>query len=1071
MGPKLKVQQELAALIQAAAKTVGDGGALGGLSGCAFSLVVAARKSATRGRLLVITPGLDVAEQIQLDLDALLPGTATLVAPVLDSQSPDKPAAWNAILARIQSTSEAIVLAPAATLLDALPAPRAIEASSISLRPGETLKLEPLFARLVESGLERVEQVEGPGQFARRGGIVDIYASTQLHPVRLELFGDRIESVRSFEPDTQRSFEALAEGFSFPLLKPGNDETATLTEYLSGASTVVCEPALCLERINTHASFSDDPAERPRAAAARGILAGAELRLTHEVLERNLECTAPVNLGDGYEGVGTLLKAFGQAGLTCLLFCGTEAEQRPARQGLIGQGVHEGPGLVLLPGDVDGGRVFKALGYAILSLHQLLGRQRRRQRFEEAAEPKLMQDVMDDFVELEAGDYVVHLQHGVARFRGMENLQRDGRSGEFLSLEFDEGVILHVPASSADVVQKYIGMRGVAPKLSRFNTAAWSERKLRAQQAVLKLAADMLEVQALRAQEAGHSCKKDGPEMADFEAAFGFTDTPDQVTSAAAIKRDMESRKPMDRLLCGDVGYGKTELAMRAAFKMVAEGRQAAVLVPTTVLAQQHFLSFSDRMKQFAINVDLLSRFRSPLQHRKTIEALAEGRVDIVIGTHRLLSADVQFKDLGLLVIDEEQRFGVEHKERLKHLRRTVDLLTLSATPIPRTLHQALLGLRDISNLTTPPALRHAVITRLMHWNDRELQDAIRRELNRDGQVFFVHNRVMDIEQVRDRVQSLVPEARIEVGHGQMNENELEEVMLRFMNREIDVLVSTTIIESGIDVRSANTIIIHDAHRHGLADLHQLRGRVGRHIHQAWCYLLIPDDVSLSDVAAKRLKAILQYQSLGSGFKIAMRDLELRGAGNLLGAEQSGHIASIGYDLYCRMLDRAVRKLKHQEVAPDVDTQLDLGLDVQIPRKYVDSSKHRLELYRRMARIRDDAQMEALHRELSDRFGKPPREVELLLTSALTRNRLARLGIIAVSRGEGHLKLRALSAPRAQKQLALVSQSFRVLDETNLALPLRKGLEQPADQMRFLSNLMSALAAKKGFGDEAPPKT
>ncbi len=1066
MGPMLKVAGQLAALLQAAGKAAGAGQVLGGISGCAYSVAVAGMANAATRPLLVLTPGLELSELIQQDLETLQPQATVVVCPVLDANSPDKAAAWNAALARMQSSASPIVLAPVATLLDGLPAPSAIAASSVSLRPGDNLKLEPLFKRLVACGLERVEQVTAPGQFARRGGIVDIYAGTQLHPVRLELFGDQIDSVRSFEPDTQRSYESMPQGMSFPLLAPGSDQDATLADYTRGAAVVVCEPANALERINTQASFSEDEGIRQRAAAARGLLAAAKLRLTAVPADASWDCRAPVVLGDGYEGVGTLLKALLESGQKVLLLCGTEAELRPARQGLIGQGLSESPELALLPGDVEGGRVFPTLGYALLSLHELLGRHRRKLRFTEQSEQRQLQDVMDDFVELEAGDYVVHLQHGIARFRGMENLQRDGRSGEFLSLEFDEGVILHVPASSADVVQKYIGMRGVAPKLSRYNTAAWSERKLRAQQAVLKLATDMLEVQALRAQEAGHACEKDGPEMAEFEAAFGFTDTPDQVTSSAAIKRDMESRKPMDRLLCGDVGYGKTELAMRAAFKMVNEGRQAAVLVPTTVLAQQHFLSFSDRMKQFAINVDLLSRFRSPMQQRKTIEALAEGRVDIVIGTHRLLSADVQFKDLGLLVIDEEQRFGVEHKERLKILRRTVDLLTLSATPIPRTLHQALLGLRDISNLTTPPALRHAVITRLMHWNDRELQDAIRRELARDGQVFFVHNRVLDIEQVRDRVQSLVPEARVAIGHGQMNEHELEDVMVRFMDREIDVLVSTTIIESGIDVRSANTIIIHDAHKHGLADLHQLRGRVGRHIHQAWCYLLIPDDVSLSDVAAKRLKAILQYQSLGSGFKIAMRDLELRGAGNLLGAEQSGHIASIGYDLYCRMLDSAVRKLKQQDVAPDVDTQLDLGLDLQFPRKYVESGKHRLELYRRMARIRDDAQAAALERELADRFGKPPREVSLMLTAALTRNRLARLGILSVTRGEGHLKLRALSASKAHRSLSLVSQSFRVLDESNLALPLRKGIEQPADQLRFLSNLMSALAAKKGFGDD-----
>jgi transcription-repair coupling factor (superfamily II helicase) len=669
-------------------------------------------------------------------------------------------------------------------------------------------------------------------------------------------------------------------------------------------------------------------------------------------------------------------------------------------------------------------------------------------------------DVFDDFVELEPGDYVVHLQHGVARFRGIETLQREGKPGEFLALEFAEGTVLHVPATNADVVQKYIGMRGEVPPLSKLNTAAWSERKLRAQHSVLKLAGEMLELNALRAQEAGHPSKPDSSEMAEYEAACPFRDTVDQATSSVAIKRDMEGRKPMDRLLCGDVGYGKTELAMRAAFKMVLEDRQVAMLVPTTVLAQQHFYSFRERMRSFPVNIELLSRFRTPLEQRDVVEKLHEGTVDIVIGTHRLLSDDVQFKDLGLVIIDEEQRFGVEHKEKLKLLRRTVDLLTLSATPIPRTLHQALLGLRDISNLTTPPQNRLPIVTRLMHWNDRELQDAIRNELSRDGQVFFVHNRVFDIDVFADRVRRLAPEARVEIGHGQMPERQLEEVMLRFMAREIDVLVCTTIIESGIDVRNANTIIIDNAHHFGLSELHQLRGRVGRYHHQAHCYLMVPDDVGLSEVAAKRLKAILQYQALGSGFKIAMRDLELRGAGNLLGAEQSGHIATIGYDLYCRLLDRAVKKLRNQPVPPEVDTQLDLGLDLQIPRNYITGQKQRLEIYRRLARIQDDGQAEALTRELADRFGKLPREIERMVSAALVRSRLARLGIISVTRGEGHLKLRALSASQAHKRLQAATTSFRILDDTWLALPLRKGLENPDDQLRFLHNLLATMAAK-----------
>ncbi|MCC6463754.1 MAG: transcription-repair coupling factor, partial [Planctomycetes bacterium] len=881
-------------------------------------------------------------------------------------------------------------------------------------------------------------------------------------PLRLELFGDQLESVRAFDSESQRSFESLPEGAAFPLLAlDPAASTASLPDHLRGCVTGVVQPQAVLERLNTLAGFYSDEAFLQRVRRAREFLeAPGVVRLSEEAGEAELSGIKPVTLGEGYAGIKSLVAPLLDSGRKVLMFCGSEAELRPARESLAAAGLRESASLALLGGDIEGSRVFPALQAAVLSLHELLGRARRRVAAA-AGDARPVQEMLDDFVELNVGDYVVHLQHGIARYRGMETLNRDGKQGEFLALEFDDNVILHVPVSNADVVQKYIGVRGDVPHLSKFNTQAWSERKLRAQQSVLKLASDLLEVHALRSQEAGHACRRDAAEMGEYEAACPFRDTPDQAKASVAIKRDMESRKPMDRLVCGDVGYGKTELAMRSAFKMVLEGKQVAVLVPTTVLAQQHYLTFTERMGSFPVSVDVLSRFRTQAEQHRTIERLAEGKLDIVIGTHRLLSKDVQFKDLGLVVVDEEQRFGVEHKERLKQLRRTVDLLTLSATPIPRTLHQALLGLRDISNLLTPPQNRLAVQTRLMHFREAEIADAIRHELARDGQVYFVHNRVYDIDLVAERVQRLVPEARIAIGHGQMPEGQLEEIMLRFMNREVDVLVCTTIIESGIDVRSANTMFIDQAQLYGLADLHQLRGRVGRYHHQAHCYLIVPEDVSLPEIAAKRLKAILQYQALGSGFKIAMRDLELRGAGNLLGPEQSGHIASIGYDLYCRMLDRTVRKLKHEETPPDIDTQLDLGLDLRIPKGYVALAKQRLELYRKLARVHSEEQAEALQAEAADRYGKPPRELGRMLTAALLRSRLARVGVVAVSRAQDHLKLRALAAPRTHALLAKGSKSFRVLDEHTLALPLRAGLDTPEDLLRFLANLMQSL---KRFG-------
>ncbi len=1049
-------------------------GAVGGLSGCGFSVALAAHLRRERGFSICLTPGPELAQDIALDLEALKPELVIVLAPVAEASASERSAAWTALLSRIeaQRAGPIALIAPVASLLELVPPPKDIARANVSLVPGQALKLEPLLARLVEAGFARVDQVEEPGQFARRGGIVDIFPHGLSVPFRVELFGDEIESVRAFDPLTQRSTQSL-DAAAFPLVAIEEEgHAATLLEYLDRRSPlVVIEPARCFERLGTVASFTHEPAGIERIQVARRALEAAGVQVFDSApRQSDAVLSVPLALGEGYSGVATLLKALAEGKARVALYCGNSHELKLARESLKAQGVHESDQLEFVEGDIGGGRAFVNEKTALLSLHELLGRLRRRAP-SDSESVRSVSGVMDEFVDLEPGDYVVHLAHGIARYRGMEMLSRDSKKGEYLALEFDDGLMLHVPVASADVVQKYIGARGEVPRLSKYNTAAWSEKKLRAQQSVLKLATDMLEMQALRAQDTGHACHPDSTEQLEFEASCPFRDTPDQAKVTVLIKQDMVSKRPMDRLLCGDVGYGKTELAMRAAFKMVQEGRQVAVLVPTTVLAQQHWMTFRERMADFPVIVELLSRFRTHGEQSKVVAGLAEGKVDIVIGTHRLLSQDVQFKELGLVVIDEEQRFGVEHKERLKLMRKTVDLLTLSATPIPRTLHQAMVGLRDISSLTTPPLERHPVITRLSNWNDKAIREAMVHELARDGQVFFVHNRVYDIQMIADRVQLLVPDARVEIGHGQMPENELEAVMLRFMERKIDVLVCTTIIESGIDVRSANTIFIDQAHMYGLADLHQLRGRVGRFHQQAYCYLLLPDDVKVPEVAAKRLQAIMKHSELGSGFKIAMRDLELRGAGNLLGSEQSGHIASIGYDLYCRLLERAVRKLKNQPVAPDVDTSLELGLDLRLPENYIPSPRRRLEVYRKLARISSHEEAEILTRELVDRFGKPPRVLEQMLTAAMVRSRLSKLGIVSVVRAEAHLKLRALSAPLAHRKLDLASKSFRVLDETTLALPLRKGLEEPLDQLRFLSNLLQVLFKQGVFDEDQAPAT
>jgi transcription-repair coupling factor (superfamily II helicase) len=603
---------------------------------------------------------------------------------------------------------------------------------------------------------------------------------------------------------------------------------------------------------------------------------------------------------------------------------------------------------------------------------------------------------IDSFLDLNEDDLVVHVSHGIACYRGMSVIDKHGRTEEHLILEFRDGVRVFVPASKIDLIQKYVGGAKTEPELSKFGGTAWQRKKERVQEAVLDLAADMIELQALREAKPGIALPADSEWQAEFEAAFPYQETPDQLTTMAEIKRDMERSRPMDRLICGDVGYGKTELAIRAAFKTIDNGRQVAVLVPTTVLAEQHFRTFSERLAEYPFVVEGISRFRSGGEQKRIIERLKQGGVDVIIGTHRLVSADVQFKDLGLVIIDEEQRFGVEHKERLKRLRQTVDVLTMTATPIPRTLHQSLLGIRNISNLETPPPDRLAIETRISRFDPQLIRHALLRELNRDGQAYFVHNRVYNIHDIAEKLRSYVPEARFVVAHGQMAEHELEQAMLKFVHREADVLVATTIIESGLDIPNANTIFINQADNYGLADLHQLRGRVGRYKHRAYAYLLLDSERTVTPTAARRLKAIQEFTELGAGFKIALRDLEIRGAGNILGTQQSGHIAAVGYEMYCQLLENSVRQLKNQPLRTPLETSIDLPWRAFLPRDYVQGQRQRIEIYRRLARIRRLERLDDFRQELRDRFGPIPELAEWMLRLAHLRLLAARWQIATV---------------------------------------------------------------------------
>jgi transcription-repair coupling factor (superfamily II helicase) len=908
------------------------------------------------------------------------------------------------------------------------------------LRVGQDVAMEDLVTWLVAQGLQRMEAVEIPGEFSSRGGILDVFSPDAEAPYRLEFLGDEIESIRQFSPETQRSLGDLTAIEITAVARPRDGTTVTmrghLLDYLPARSwTLLVEPGDLQEQGK---AYLERVADTTGLFSITGVLKQlVQVPSIHvsALPSPSMETTCHLRVESVERFSGDVAKVRDEldaaaAGDYVLIACHNDAEKKRLgdvlgagqlatqdRLRLVLGSVHAGFRLVLpacgLASDSTQTLTRKredqatVTGIVVLGDHELF----RRDQLPAALPRRHLESrAIDSFLDLQEDDLVVHLAHGIARYRGMHVLEKNGQQEEHLILEFAGGTRVYVPASKIDLVQKYVGGARSDPELSKFGGTAWQRRKERVEAAVMDLASDMVQLQALREAKPGVACPADTDWQREFEASFPYPETPDQLTTMAEIKRDMERSRPMDRLVCGDVGYGKTELAIRAAFKTVDNGRQVAVLVPTTVLAEQHYRTFSQRLAEYPFVVESISRFRSPGEQKRIVERLKRGGVDIIIGTHRLVSADVEFKDLGLVIIDEEQRFGVEHKERLKKLRETVDVLTLTATPIPRTLHLSLLGIRDISNLETAPAGRLAIETRIVRFDPSLIRHAITRELNREGQVYFVHNRVHNIHEIASQVQKIVPEARIVVGHGQMGEGELEDAMVRFVQRKADILVATTIIESGLDIPNANTIFINQADNYGLADLHQLRGRVGRYKHRAYAYLLLDSDRSITPNAARRLKAIEEFTELGAGFKIAMRDLEIRGAGNILGTQQSGHIAAVGYELYCQLLENAVRQLKHMPVKTHLEVTVDLPWPSVLPRDYVSGQKQRIEVYRRLSRVRRGDRLEDFGSELRDRFGPIPRAVEWLLRLAELRLLASRWQIATV-----HLenKAKVLEAPPA----------------------------------------------------------
>ena len=975
-----------------------------------------------------------------------------------------------------------LLLATFQALLQPVPDRGRLQANRRTLRVGETLDLDDFSRWLLDRGFRRADAVELPGEFSRRGGILDVFSPDADNPFRLEFFGDEIESIRSFASQTQRSLGQEQSVEVTGLDTPEEGGAATLRGHLCDYLPASAWTALVeldelreqgkhyLERVpDVRGLFSLEgafqqlvrfPSVRLSALPAPSVEATCHLRV--ESVERFSGEVSRVR--DELDGIAPSDRV--------LIACHNEAECHRLGEVLAAGKLAQSDRLRLVTGRVRAGFRLVEAGLVVLGGQELFRREEARQ-----VQPRrrLESRAIDSFLDLAEGDLVVHVSHGIARYRGMQVLDKNGKQEEYLLLEFKDGVRVYVPASKIDLVQKYVGGSSADPELSKFGGSGWGRKKERVELAVLDLASEMIELQALREAQPGIASGPDSEWQAEFEASFPYQETPDQLTSLAEIKHDMERGRPMDRLICGDVGYGKTELAIRAAFKAIDNGRQVAVLVPTTVLAEQHYRTFSQRLAEYPFVVEVISRFRSHGEQRRIVERLARGGIDVVIGTHRLVSADVQFKDLGLVIIDEEQRFGVEHKERLKKLRQKVDVLTMTATPIPRTLHLSLLGIRDISNLETPPPDRLSIETRIARFDPTLIRHAILRELNREGQVYFVHNRVYNIHEVAAKLQKIVPEARLVIGHGQMGADELEEAMLKFVRREADILVATTIIESGLDIPNANTIFINEAENYGLADMHQLRGRVGRYKHRAYAYMLLDSGKQLTPTAARRLKAIEEFTALGAGFKIALRDLEIRGAGNLLGTQQSGHIAAVGYEMYCQLLENAVRQLKKQPVKTPLEINLDLPWRAYLPRDYVQGQRLRIEVYRRLARVRSLKRLEDFRQELRDRFGPVPESAEWLLRQAEVRLLASRWHIASVhlekpvEPGMGPTDLVfGYRSPRRMEKLSKQSGGrLRVVDADSAYLRLAPSeIEQQA-----LYDILKGVLAADGEPVPAAPPT
>ncbi len=1037
--------------------------------------MAAALASEAPGPLLVVLPRIRDVDDVAADLVSCLPDTP-LVFPAWETL-PDEHDAADAVfggrlrvLGRLAETPPpAVIVTSLPALLQPVPSRNDRQQGLRTLEVGAPLDLNELLHWLVERGFEHTSAVEVPGEFAVHGGIVDIFPADALDPLRIEMFGDEIDSIRLFDVETQRKIDEV-QSVTLTIVAPVSTSAASGSELSSnGEHLFDTLPPDCWVMLSEPADLVREGQEYlDRLRSARGMYS-IESTLAR-CLERPVASVSAISEGrerilcplrtesiERFTGpkneVLLELAASIEAGEQVLIACHNAGELERMAELILQSDTELQDRVRLCVGTVTRGYRLVSEQLVVLSDHELFSRTEvRRQKRRPGRKPESR--AIDSFLDLKEGDLVVHLTHGIARYRGMELLDKEERKEEHLKLEFRDGLKMLVPGSLIHLVQKYIGGAKVSPQLSALGGTGWAAKKKRVAEAVADMAADMIRLQAVRESKPGVSYPPDSHWQKEFEAAFPYVETDDQVEAIRAIKEDLERTRPTDRLICGDVGFGKTEVAMRAAFKVIDAGRQVAVLVPTTVLAEQHFRTFRDRLAEYPFCIEVLSRFRTRSQQQEILKGMEAGTVDLVIGTHRLVQKDVRFKDLGLLVIDEEQRFGVDAKEMLKRIRLSVDVMTMTATPIPRTLHLSLLGVRDISNLTTPPQDRVSIQTRTSRWDGELIRQAVVRELNRGGQCYFVHNRVYNIQSIADRLQSIVPEARIGILHGQMPEAQIEENMVEFVRGQTDVLVATTIIESGLDIPNANTIFIHQADKYGLADLHQLRGRVGRYKHRAYCYLVLEEGKSISPAGAKRLRAIEEYSELGAGFKIAMRDLEIRGAGNILGTEQSGHIAAVGYELYCQLLENAVCGLKNEPIREHPRVTVDLPVSSFLPDTYVPAGRAKIDVYRKLSTTADFTELADVLTELTDRYGPPTVDVLRLFSLRELQLLAHQWGIEGIRLEEGRFAVLAYrDAQQIQELRARIGSDLRIVDRRDAYLLI----DETADGDALLEHLKSVL--------------